>query len=471
MKKEMDRVALLIFTESSNREDAFQSRVGPMEEELAVLKQRVSASFDLFVPSHRYIRNKRDLRSAVVEVKQQIDICGCILYVGTFINASDIAMAVSLLNVPCALLGNHNRNTVSIIGFLAAAGALQQVCLPYKRLDGDIRDEATLREMLVFFSAAKAKNRLRGETFGMIGGRSLGIATGSADAAQWLKLFGVDIEHIDQMEIVERAKLIDSSRIRLYKDWVFENYGKVNYQEGRFMEEHLEKMICSYLAVKDIVHDYTLDFVGIKCQPDLSNGYVQQCFTVQLLNDPYDAEGEKDPVVCSCEADADGALTMQILKHLSGKPTTLQDVFCFENQRNLVLANCGAGASYYACYSPNMRENLQKVYLQPHGFGTAGGASVQFNYAPGTNTLARLTRSNLEYRMLITRGEVLERTREDISKYSWYRPTSVMELEVDNQVIKSRLSSNHLLCVEGDYVEELVSYCELNNIGCDLLVR
>ncbi|MGI8779462.1 MAG: hypothetical protein ACR2L8_04725 [Solirubrobacteraceae bacterium] len=37
-----------------------------------------------------------------------------------------------------------------------------------------------------------------------------------------------------------------------------------------------------------------------------------------LLNDPYDCNGPKQPTVCATEADAYAALTMQLLKYVSG---------------------------------------------------------------------------------------------------------------------------------------------------------
>lgn len=467
----MSMVSLLVFTESHDREDAFRSRIKFLQEELIVLHNELQGLVEVFTPNPGLIRDKRDLRQAVCEIQKQVDIGCCILYIGTFVNASDVAMAVRLINLPCILLGNKNTNTVSCVGFLAAAGAITQAGLSVKRIDGDIRDQAIQKQISSFCAAANAKKLLSGETFGMIGGRALGISTGTADSAQWMKEFGIDITHIDQLEIVTRAKNATQDKIKQFRNWIFQRYGQVNFQANRFEEDHLEKMIRSYLAVQSMIKDYGLDFAGIKCQPEMSNGFVLQCLTIQLLNDKYDAEGPKKPFVCSCEADADGALTMEIMKHISGnKPTSLQDVFCFEEKRIMVLANCGAGASYFAGYSSNEEENLKQVFLQPHGFGTAGGASCQFNYAPGINTLARLTRKNMKYRMLITRGLVQKRCKKDLEKYSWYRPTSVMEMEIDNETLSHKLESNHLLTLEGDYVKELEEFCILNSIEFDTLI-
>ena len=64
-----------------------------------------------------------------------------------------------------------------------------------------------------YFRAASTKARLRGRVMGLFGGRSLGIDTGTFDPMQWRSQFGVDVDHIDQLEIVRRADLIDADRV------------------------------------------------------------------------------------------------------------------------------------------------------------------------------------------------------------------------------------------------------------------
>ena len=54
-------------------------------------------------------------------------------------------------------------------------------------------------------------------------------------------------------------------------------------------------------------------FMGVKCQQDMSDHFVLQCLGVALLNNDYDADGDKKPVPTSCECDSDGALTMFLL--------------------------------------------------------------------------------------------------------------------------------------------------------------
>lgn len=92
------------------------------------------------------------------------------------------------------------------------------------------------------------------------------------------------------------AQSIEPNEVERHKAWIRAHYGAVKFQEGRFEEEQFDHMVRSYLAVKRLAKLYNLDFVGIKCQPELSNGYCVQCLAVQLLNDPYDADGPKAPL-------------------------------------------------------------------------------------------------------------------------------------------------------------------------------
>ena len=463
--KTLYKLALMVFSEGKSREDVYKQRKPLQDREVAKFIDALKGSIEFFIPSCGEIRSKADVRSAAME-SDRSDADAVILFAPIFTAPSLVAHAANLTIKPSILMGNEAGDTFSQLSFLAAGGACDQSGARCKRIPGDIADPKVKDELLHYLKAVTVAFRLRGLTYGCIGGRSLGISTGTADPAQWARLFGVDIEHIDQFELVQRAQKGDVDKIQLYKDWVRNNYGKVCYQEKRFDEARLERMIRSYLAAKSIICDYELDFLGIKCQPEMSNGYVLQCLNVQMLNDPYDAEGFKEPIACSCEADSDGALTMQVLKLISGGlPTALQDIFHVENNV-MVLANCGSMASYFSCLSDVPKDNLKDVYLQPHGFGEAGGAATQFVCAAGLFTYARLYRRDGEYGMAIVKGNTVKRSRETLKNYSWYRPTSFVEIAIDYRKFMREYGSNHIHCVRGDYTEDLIEFCKYKGINC-----
>ncbi len=455
----MFKAGLLVFSETKNREDVYKQRKPIQDREVNRFIKELKKDIEFIIPNE--IRSKSDVKKAIIELNKS-DITAIIFYLPIFISASLVVVARKLSKLPIIIIGNNTEGTLSRLSLLASGGALDQAGLSNKRIVGDISEEATKQELLRYLKVIETANKLNGSTLGCIGGRSLGINSNTADLSQWIQLFGVDIEHIDQYEIVSRANNISNIElIKNYKKWIKDKYGKVCYQKGRFEEEHLEKMIRSYLATKSIIQDYELDFLAIKCQPELSNRYVVQCLNVQILNDPYDAEGTKEPIACSCEADNDGALTMQILKLITGgQPVALQDIVLVED-RKMVLANCGATASYFAGLSDIPEKNLKSVYLQPHGFGAAGGAATQFVIAPALFTYARLFRKEREYKMVIMRGETITKSIEELDTF---KPTSFVEININSHDFLRYFGSNHIHCVRGDYVKDLIEFCNYMNI-------
>ena len=80
---------------------------------------------------------------------------------------------------------------------------------------------------LTITRAAFAGESIRGQRFGLFGGRSLGMVTATADPSQWLKKFGVDVIHIDQYLIVVKGEKIEESRVRKHMDWLVSRAGTV----------------------------------------------------------------------------------------------------------------------------------------------------------------------------------------------------------------------------------------------------
>lgn len=462
MKK--DKIAVMIFAESKNREDVYQNRLPIQNREVEKFLKNLASAFEFSADDIPEIRSKRDGMRYVQQINAS-DAAAVILYIPTFNNPVTVAHIARNLTKPVALVGNRAKDSLSQLGYLASAGAIDQVGIDMKRVVPDGGDPAAILQLKPWVRAASVLQSLRGETYGSIGGRSLGIATGTANAAQWERMFGIDLEQIDQLELVNRANAMDSARVNSYIDSIKKRYGQVQFcEKARFGEAHLRRMVASYLAMKDIVRDYELDFCGIKCQTELSNGYCLQCLTVQTLNDPYDMENSKEPIACSCEADADGALSMEILKYISGGlPTALQDIANITSE-GFVLANCGAMASYFAGLSENPDINLAEVHLMPHGFGLAGGAATQFVCAADTFTYMRLFRRNEKYYMGMFTGATEKRPREELKAYSPYRPTSFVRHNLNVEQFMETFCSNHLHCVRGDHIKALIEFCTLTDI-------
>jgi len=378
-----------------------------------------------------------------------------------------VVRGVQRLGLPTVLVSNRDPGTHGTVGLLGAGGALDQIGTPHLRVRAGFEGPDLGERLLPFLRAASAARRLRGQVFGLFGGRSLGIDTGTLDPMQWRRQFGVDVEHIDQLEIIRRAEQMGEEPAAAMVAWLERHAGRIDYDGQRLTPERLGFQSRCYLATKEIIDELGLDFVAVKCMPDLSTHYVPQCLSAALLPGPYDAGGQKAPVPMACEADGDGALTMQILSLVSGgKPTLFGDLSYLDDaSRTLYMPNCGAQCTWYAARSEDPAENLARVELRP-SFRPGGGATTYFVSAPGPVTLARLFRRAGSYVMAILPGEAVEPDPEDYEAFvrargSHQLPTAFVRLSVDFDELVEQFGSNHISGVAGTYVEELVHLCRL----------
>ncbi len=384
-------------------------------------------------------------------------------------------LAAQFAPSPYLCLSNINPGYPGLVGMLASSGALANIGIPYWRISGDIGEKKVWKKVNTFINAASCVKSLRGETFGCFGGRPMGMYTATVGADVWARIFGVDIEHIDQWEIVRKAETIPQEKIEKAFQWCEENVGEIVYDGKQLTPEILKKQIASYYAVKEICEEMHLDFCGIKGQPELTNNFCTMDIAEAFLNDPYDFDGPKEPIVCATEADMDAALTMEILKKLARTPVLFADVRHWHDDHQILdLCNSGQHATYFAGASFDYRDNLPQVIFYPESFYfPAGGAAVHHLAHPGKVTLARLGRKNGCYWMAILTGEFFrfdDKTNQEImtrTQIEWPHAFCHLDTSIDSFI--NKFPCNHVHAVYGDYVEELKMVCEILGIGWEVI--
>jgi L-fucose isomerase len=276
-------------------------------------------------------------------------------------------------------------------------------------------------------------------------------------------LFGVDIELIDQLEIRHLAESLPIDEVDRHGQWLLEKLGGVTYS-GLFTVSAYERQVRSYLATRELVKLHHLDFMGVKCQPELSDGYATQCISHMLSNGELDADGQKQVTVHACESDADGALTMQILHLLSGgKPAALLDIRWFDaEQHRWTLANCGAVPAAL-CATESDPTGLKNIHMEAHVFGEGGGGALPGIISPQHVTLARLCRKNGQYWMAILCGETVDMDIEEMTRTTTVFPKAFVKTTAGKDFLNV-YGSNHIHMVSGDVSEELIALCRLLGI-------
>jgi L-fucose isomerase len=380
------------------------------------------------------------------------------------------AVASAFAPKPYLLFCNVHPSEPGMVGMLAAAGTLAQLDRPHFRVWGKIQDPAVLARVMSFLKAAGALSQLRGQTYGLFGGRPLGMYTAVSNLDEWQQRFCLDVEHIEQYDIVEYAKQVDSRRVDAALAWLERYVGDIRYDSKVLTPEKLKLQICSYYAYRRLIEEKRLDFIGTKAHGDLTDRFVTVDVAEAFLNDPYDWDGPHEPIVAATEADMDGALTMQIFKLITGKPVLFSDVRHYDDHDKVwYLSNSGTHPTYFAGASDDPAINLKQVTFYPEvSYYPAGGASVHHFAAPGRVTLARLARKAGRYWMAIVPGEFIEFPREvALAKGAtctpeW--PVAFFRAECGAEELLSTYPCNHIHGCYGDWETELLHVAALLGI-------
>ena len=384
---------------------------------------------------------------------------------------------------PIVMFSNVNPRYPGLVGMLANSGSLDQAGIPFTKSFGDVADDQVFGRLQSQIAGVAAARRLRGLTYCLIGGRSLGIDTTVIDPAQWMKQFGIDVDHVDQFELVRRAEieLAKGKRVAPAMDYLEKTVSRIHWTHPdakfRLTKDLLRRQVAMYYAAIDLIEEFKYDFCGIKGQRELTEHFATADVAEAFLNDPYGPDGAPKPsVVCSTEADSDAALTMQIFKHLSGTPVLFADVRHYHQDLGVWdLCNSGEHATYFAGRSIDPKVNLSRTEFRPQGFYfPAGGASVYHIAAPGRVTLARLTRHDGRYVMTVVPAEFVDfgaRNHEiaAISQDNW--PHAFARFDCSVETFIANFHCNHIHGVYGDVVAELRQLCSVLDVKFQLLAN
>ncbi len=377
-------------------------------------------------------------------------------------------------DLPILSLSNNQGKYPGNVGLLATDGALRQVGLRTHRIVGDIDDPQVHAQVFDWIRASQALTTMRNEVYGIYGGHSMGMETGYFHLVPTIKYLGTTGRQIDQLWLVEVMKEVDEKEVERGLEWFEGLLGeRLKYDGHMLTPETLKTQIRLYLAMRAVNEDKGFDFCGLKGQRELTEHVCLGDVAEMLMNDPYDWNGPKEPTVCATEADAYAAVTMQMLKYISGGlPILFMDVRLYHPDRDLWdWCNSGNHASWYAAQSFDPAENFEKIAFHPalEFYFKAGGASVEFDAAPGEMTFARLGLWDDQPYMVMMLGESLELPAEERKALNaetdptWPHVHAKLRCSFDEFL--SVFPCNHVLGVTENRIRALTYLCEIAGIA------
>ncbi|NPV54149.1 MAG: hypothetical protein HPY71_11590 [Firmicutes bacterium] len=398
-------------------------------------------------------RTYEEMRSAGRSLRAR-GINALVIYVGTWTYANCAAAAALEADVPVVIWGDATPGTCGLVGGAIARGAMAELGCHAHLVYGLFDDDETRKKVKCLLNAACAAKGLRGQVLGVGGGRSMGMVTAVCDPNEVRVKFGTEIDSFEQMEVIDRAEAIDNSRAFSFLQWMKDTFGKLVASEDVII-----KQIKLYLALKELSAEKGYDFIAVKCLPELPRLYTTFCLAHAIMGDAEDDQGPKERFIFACEADLNGALTMQILKMLADGPVLFTDLTEFNLKDNvLTTCNCGSQPTDFAKCKKDVYWEREGVHEFKWRYG---GTCPQHVARPGHATVARLSRESEKYEMLIAPVEVVELPRERLRETIWERPHAFLKLLCNRNEFIDAVRSNHLHMVYGDWIAELVEVCEI----------
>ncbi|MDD2764632.1 MAG: hypothetical protein PHE83_11720 [Opitutaceae bacterium] len=403
----------------------------------------------------------RSSQEAVAHIRQLEDAgVECLLmYVAEWSFSTTAAIGIlRSVRLPIVLWTNDQPDSTGLIGAAITKGGLDEVGVAAPLVYGDFDDAPTLAEVKTLCIGAAAAARLRGMRYGLGGTRSLEMLTASIDPNAWLTQFGVDVDGWDEIDVVERTHDVDSAKVELYRAWLAREFGGVQVSAAI-----VDMSARLYLALKQVIAEKRFDFISVKCLPTMAKVYTSFCLPHALLGDASDAEGPKERMICACESDSNGALTMQMMKNVNDQAINFADVRNLDLKTNtLRISNCGSSATELA-------GSRKEVIWVKHGLQELpwkhGAMCPQCVSRPGRITMARLSRIAGRYVMLITGGEALAKSREALKDTYWeFSPHMFIRPDVPGKTFVANLRSNHIHTMYGEWRKELVHLCRVLGI-------
>ena len=364
-----------------------------------------------------------------------------VFLIGTWLLADHIIDAAKECTVPIGIWGVPEPVSFSSVGVNVIHGAMDEMGIRHRLFYGMPGEDQVEDRIVKFARAAAAFAACRKARFGLIGGRTISAYPTAADPNQVKAMFGMEIEHIDQLVLLEKARAVKKEETDRLAERVKAAYGEV-----KVSPETLRKSVSIYAALKEIKSEYGLDLLSVKCIGEFMDAYASCCLALSMLCD----EG----VTAACQCSINAAISMFIMAQFSKLPPYFGDISVVLKDDKIVrLINCGSIPGKLAPDYDSIEIVEQYAYM-----GAGRGACTLFCCREGDITFGTLGRVQGEYVMNIATGQAFEQPVEQLKEVrSWAQ--GFVRLDGDPMKFFHNIRSNHSTACYGNVAEELEEFC------------
>lgn len=349
-------------------------------------------------------------------------------------------------------LGTLYPMTGSLVGALQNCGVLVKIGKKVKLILNNI--ENGFNKFKNYVDVLTVIKKLKFLNVGLIGSRCPGMLDSSFHELELRNQIGPEVIHISISDLIKEINLIKN------KDADKVLGSLINKAQLKDINDDvLLESVKIYMATKKFVEYHSLDAIAFKCWPDLKNSNIcTPCFTLSRLSD--------NGITAACESNVVGAVTMHILKLLTGNNAYLGDLLKINNETNEIkLYHCGAMPS-------NLAQNKKEIEYRTQGYADPGsvykgGLTVEFPLKPGKVTFARVGEIKSKYRMISYTGNAVKS-----DMFVKGNPARIILDKNPEYIINGLIengSEHHQFAVHGDITDKLKIFCEFIDLDLVLL--
>ncbi|MGI6209261.1 MAG: L-fucose/L-arabinose isomerase family protein [Anaerolineae bacterium] len=378
-----------------------------------------------------------------------------------------VAVAQNLPGLPVLLFGTKEgdflpdggRRSDSFCGTLSISSGLYRRRIPFAFAGILFPEEPVFTQELQRFAATcNTVSNFRGARVGMVGPRPERFETCAFDEVAMIENFGQRLVPIALSAITLAARDLKDDDPRV-QSIVADIQGRLDTAEAASVS--VMRLAKLERALLDFAESKGVTAMGLQCWNVIQADYgVTPCLAMGRLTE--------QGIMTACEVDVYGALTM-LAQYEAARRVTVPHFIDWtiqhQEMENVFFAwHCGNAPVCLRAEGcpPRLREHS---ILSGDFTGTAAEGTAEFQVREGTVTLSRLVEYGNQFKMLITKGQIVPDDRELRGSWSWVQ---VEDLDLLYRTLVSEGFIHHASMIHGDITAELAQFCQF--VGIDVVV-
>lgn len=336
---------------------------------------------------------------------------------------SIFAENVEYLPQPAYLLATELHNSLpaslEILSFLNAEG------LDGKILHGEM--EELIPEIEELAEYKMVRDSIAEARLGIIGEPSDWLIGSQVDYEHAAHHWGTEFIDIDLDEVYQALEKIDSAKAKRIAADFLENAAEIVESN----ESELIEAAKIYLALKEVISDYDLDALTIRCFDIVMELNTTGCLALALLNN----EG----LVSGCEGDLPAAFTMFLAHRLTGVMPFMANPAAIDKKKDEILfAHC------------TVATDISQDYIIRSHFETGIGVGIQGILEEGPVTVFKIGGAGLE-QYFVAEGKIIE----NMDSPNACRTQLKVSLPQSSDYFLNDVIGNHHLIIPGYHADKI----------------